>query len=274
MPRVYMPVQHEAKECTYCGKGFTPKNIRRRYCYTDECNREHRRLAMRDYVSMVKERDGVSPTQRIKRQNRGVDPSASWDCCICKEPLKNASRGAARPMHKACRSSAPEWIRRDRPNPKLTAFRKKIERAAAGRSGGQRVFIVGGCSWCGEYVVALGNYCSDKCKTSAGLKKRSSGNTFKISPKKRREIYVRDGWTCQLCDHPVSPTEHHLSDYAASLDHIIPQAFQLVPDHSPKNLRLVHRWCNSSRGDGSNMSHDEFLRRVQIKFGEQTLCAA
>lgn len=123
------------------------------------------------------------------------------------------------------------------------------------------------------YVTALGRYCSDKCKTSAGLKKRSSGNTFKISPKKRREIYVRDGWTCQLCAHPVNADEHYLSDYAASLDHIIPQALQLVPDHSPSNLRLVHRWCNSSRGDGSNMSDAEFRRRVLVKFGDMSLAA-
>jgi len=84
---------------------------------------------------------------------------------------------------------------------------------------------------------------------------------------------VRDGWQCQLCSYPVSPDEHYLSDYAASLDHIIPQSQQLLPDHSPRNLRLVHRWCNSSRGDGSNMSDEEFQRRVLVKFGGLSLAA-
>jgi hypothetical protein len=53
-----------------------------------------------------------------------------------------------------------------------------------------------------------------------------------------------------------------LSDYAASLDHIIPQSMQLIPDHSPSNLRLVHRWCNSARGDGTNMAKDELIARA------------
>jgi len=232
----------------------------RRGCRCDEC-REAINAKMRAYAAKRKQRDGYSPSGAAKRKKRGVDPAATWDCCICKKPLKNAAR-SDRPMHKECRSSAPEWLRKGLPNPKIAAFRKKIERAAKGTSGGKRVFIVGGCSWCGEYVIALGKYCSDKCKTLATFKKRSSGKTFKISPKKRNEIYERDGWTCQLCFHPVDQGEHYLSDYAASLDHIIPQSMQLIPDHSPSNLRLVHRWCNSARGDGTNMSKDVLIARA------------
>lgn len=246
------------------------------YAYKRGCRCEECRAAvaakMRAYTANRKQRDGYSPAQAAKRKKRGIDPAATWDCYICKKPLKNAAR-SDRPMHKECRSSASEWLRKGLPNPKVTAFRKKIERAAKGTSGGKRVFIVGDCSWCGEYVVSLGKYCSDKCKTLATFKKRSSGNTFKISPKKRSEIYVRDGWQCQLCSYPVNPDEHYLSDYAASLDHIIPQSMQLVPDHSPANLRLVHRWCNSSRGDGSNMSDEEFQRRASVKFADMSLAA-
>ena len=207
-----------------CRKVHGSSGMYRSGCRCEACKAAHN-ARMREYIATRTKADGYSPSAAIKRRKRGVDPNASWDCFICKKPLKNATRGAARPMHKACRSSAPEWIRQDRPNPKVLAFRKKIERAAAGTSGGKRVFIAGGCSWCGDYVVRLGNYCSDKCKTSATFKKRSSGKTFKISPKKRLEVYERDGWTCQLCSHPVSPHEHYLSDYAASLDHIIPQSF-------------------------------------------------
>lgn len=235
-------------------------------CRCDVC-RQGQVAAVREYESRRKSEDGVGATAQWKRVRRGIDPLATVDCFLCREPLEYVRSEQVRyPLHKACRAAAPEWIRRGRDNPRRAAFQAKIEKTARGTSGGGRVFIVGGCSWCGEYVTALGRYCSDKCKTSAGLKKRSSGNTFKISPKKRREIYVRDGWTCQLCTHPVSPDEHYLSDFAASLDHIIPQALQIIPDHSPENLRLVHRWCNSSRGDGSNMSDAEFLRRVAVKF--------
>ena len=203
-------------------------------------------------------------------------------CGICQEPVKRVFESSAVAMHKACRAANPGLAARLATGGKTTprdSVRKRAEaRAAKAARGvaGKRVFVAGGCSWCGEYFVGNGRaatYCSDKCKTGAKFKKRSSGNTFTISPKKRREIYERDGWTCKLCFYPVSRDEHYLSDFAASLDHIIPQALQLVPDHSPKNLRLVHRWCNSSRGDGSNMSDAEFQRRVLVKFGGLSLAA-
>jgi hypothetical protein len=197
-------------------------------------------------------------------------------CGICNEPVVRAFESSSIAMHKECRATNPgkaARLKRGGVSKQRRAAEMRAAKAAAGTSGGGRVYIAGGCSWCGKYVVALGRHCSDKCKTSAGLKRRSSGNTFKISPKNRREIYERDGWTCKLCSYPVSPDEHYLSDFAASLDHIIPQALQLVPDHSAANLRLVHRWCNSSRGDGSNMSDEEFQRRVLVKFGGLSLAA-
>ncbi len=30
----------------------------------------------------------------------------------------------------------------------------------------------------------------------------------------------------------------------------------VVPDHSPENLRLAHRWCNAVRGDETYYSAD------------------
>lgn len=236
-----------------------------------ECDRPAiaKGLCITHYSWAHREKHGrVYPDGKAKQPPR--------ECAICNQPVLRVFESSAIAMHKECRAASPGRAARLKRGG-ISLARKMAEakaaKAARGTSGGGRVFIVGGCSWCGTYVTAQGRYCSDKCKTSAGLKKRSSGNTFKISPKKRREIYVRDGWTCKLCSHPVSPDEHYLSDYAASLDHIIPQALQLVPDHSPSNLRLVHRWCNSSRGDGSNMSDEEFQRRVLVKFGEHSLAA-
>jgi hypothetical protein len=48
-----------------------------------------------------------------------------------------------------------------------------------------------------------------------------------------------------------------LDDWAPSLDHIEPQSWALIPDHSPANLRLAHRWCNSVRGDLSHYTDDD-----------------
>lgn len=71
----------------------------------------------------------------------------------------------------------------------------------------------------------------------------------KFSRQFRLAIYERDGWTCQLCGDPVDRTLHPSDPWAATLDHIVCQAWTDEPDHSPSNLRLAHRWCNSLRGD-------------------------
>jgi 5-methylcytosine-specific restriction endonuclease McrA len=65
----------------------------------------------------------------------------------------------------------------------------------------------------------------------------------------RLAVYERDGWICQLCFEPVDPNLPHLDNWAATLDHIVCRAWTDEPDHSPENLRLAHRWCNSVRGD-------------------------
>lgn len=233
----------------------------RRGCRCEIC-RDAVRRSMRAYSERVRIRDGVSPTQKARPKK-----ASGQFCTVCGGELKRVALSES-PTHKECR-------RRRTPGLLHKRFQAKIDKAARGTRS-NRVFVAGGCSWCGTYFVGAGaaaSYCSDKCKTQATFRKRSSGKTFKISPKKRLEVYDRDGWTCQLCKNAVNPNEHYLSDFAPSLDHIIPQSLQLVPDHSPGNLRLVHRWCNSSRGDGSNMSDAEFQRRVQLKFSEVGLAA-
>lgn len=219
---------------------------------------------MRAYTKARMERDGVTPSRASKRKKRGVDPDASWDCYVCKTPLIKASRSGKYPMHKYCRNAAPEWVRRGLPNPKIKAFEDRIAKAALGTSG-KRVFVAGDCDWCGSYFVAAGakaRFCSADCKTREAFKRRSSGQAFNISPRARTAIYERDQWTCQLCAYPVDATLHHLDNWAASLDHIIPQSHMLIPDHSPSNLRLVHRICNSLRGDGHNVTEAVFKSRI------------
>ena len=65
----------------------------------------------------------------------------------------------------------------------------------------------------------------------------------------RLAIYERDGWICQLCGGPVDQALHFNDRMAATLDHIEPQSAALIPDHSPENLRLAHRACNSRRNN-------------------------
>lgn len=236
-------------------------------CRCDVC-REAQVAAVAAYEKRRKVEDGIGANGQYRRRARGVDPLISVDCVLCSKPLLNVrSSQAERPMHKACRSSAPEWVRRGAPSPKVAAFRRKIERAAAGMTGGKRVFVNGACAWCaGSFTAVAGVYCSDKCKVSARFSRRSSGKSFTVSPRARAAIYERDSWVCQLCEYSVDASLDHRHNWAASLDHIIPQSKMLIPDHSPSNLRLVHRMCNSLRGDGSNVTEIEFRRRIDAYF--------
>lgn len=118
---------------------------------------------------------------------------------------------------------------------------------------GWRLLVAGKCAWCAEAFVGLASsatrvplYCAPRCAKAAGRARRGR---FSVPPSVRLAIYERDQWTCQLCSEPVDRALPPSSMWGATLDHIECQSWALVPDHSAKNLRLAHRWCNSVRGD-------------------------
>lgn len=122
----------------------------------------------------------------------------------------------------------------------------------------QRVrFSAGMCGWCGAaFVLDMrttgmpARYCTIKCTRKAGRARyRLARGQFAIHPAIRAAIYDRDNWKCQLCGEPVDRALPPNDMMSASLDHIECQAWTLVPDHSPGNLRLAHRLCNSMRGN-------------------------
>lgn len=162
------------------------------------------------------------------------------ECRLCGGWIKG--RGD---VHAAC----------ERAESKRRRARARLVKASEGRPANPRwAFVVGTCRYCGEPFTRRGAasaYCSSRCRR----RDRPSGSF--ISKSGRLAIYERDGWICQLCLEPVDPSLHYLDDWAASLDHIEPQAWALIPDHSPSNLRLAHRWCNSVRGDLSHYSDSD-----------------
>lgn len=115
------------------------------------------------------------------------------------------------------------------------------------------------CATCGEAFIAEGFHstCSERCgQTFRRRKKRDhcarrklAQGRFAVAHSIRMSIYERDGWTCQICGGRTSTTYRHDDPWSPTLDHIIPQSTQALPDHSPGNLRLVHALCNSLRGD-------------------------
>lgn len=123
----------------------------------------------------------------------------------------------------------------------------------------QRLFMVGACIECGDQFTAWAylahkqptdKYCSRRCSRMASWRRRyRSRGEFSVPEVFRQAIYERDNWTCQICHEPVDPDVHYLEPMAPTLDHIEPQSWALIPDHSASNLRLAHRICNLLRGN-------------------------
>ena len=110
------------------------------------------------------------------------------------------------------------------------------------------------CEECRAAVAAKGRLYAARFAAREGAslsrKYRRPGSEDQfISRADRLAIYERDGWICQLCGLPVDRTLTGRDRMGATLDHIEPRTAVLIPDHSPSNLRLAHRSCNSSRGN-------------------------
>lgn len=120
-----------------------------------------------------------------------------------------------------------------------------------------RLWVSGPCAWCGETFTIRDQSTARFCSTSCSRKHdRAARGRFLIRRSDRLAIYERDEWTCQLCMEPVDPDLPTSDIWAATLDHIRCQAWGDKPDHSPENLRLAHRWCNSVRGDETYYTAD------------------
>jgi len=204
-------------------------------CRCDLC-RDAQRRAMRDYIAQVKGRTGVTPRQK----QRNPKPR---QCVDCGDALQRAQTSTPR-----CRRCAVDR----RASKKRAATRRrqaaaKLAKAAAGQPANPRWPLVNGiCDECCQPFTRRGMaspYCSTSCKRKA--KKPGAW----VTKRQRLAIYERDDWICQLCMEPVDPALPHHDNWSATLDHIRCRSWDEEPDHTPENLRLAHRWCNSVRGD-------------------------
>lgn len=150
--------------------------------------------------------------------------------------------------------------RDERSRARRRRFQSLVEKAAQGVPANPRwPFIQGSCWNCGEQFTRRGAaspFCSKECSR----RHKPRGRDWKISQAERLAIYERDGWACQICGDPVSSEADPLSDWGASLDHIVPRS--QGGTHEASNLRLAHRWCNSVRGDLSYYSDTDLRLEV------------
>lgn len=273
-PMTSVRAQGVAK-CNPCASVHGSQGRYKRGCRCDAC-RAGATERMRVYVAKRRARDGASPTTAMRRLRRGVDPALRPDCFVCGVPLTVVRDPRnERPMHSKCRWSIPEWQRTPGgTSPGRKRFMARMAKAAEGRPAGGRVFVQGPCEWCEEpFCSAAGKFCSTRCRKRAA-ESRKRPLAFNPSPILRREVYERDGWMCGICSLPIDSALSWPHKWSASLDHVVPQSHMLVPDHSAHNLRACHLQCNAMRGDGSNMSEAELVRRVHSEIGGGLLVAS
>lgn len=95
------------------------------------------------------------------------------------------------------------------------------------------------CRTCNRVFKRTGSqvYCSYRCRQSSGTRRG------KIYGSLRREIFRRDGYTCQLCGRPEMTGRWG----SLAIDHRVPVS--LGGDDSESNLQAAHNGCNSIRGN-------------------------
>lgn len=66
-------------------------------------------------------------------------------------------------------------------------------------------------------------------------------------PFTREDIFVRDGWVCQLCGGLIDPALQWPHLMSATEDHIVP--LNRGGEHSAANVQAAHYSCNSRKRD-------------------------
>ncbi|MEV6527849.1 HNH endonuclease [Longispora sp. NPDC051575] len=80
------------------------------------------------------------------------------------------------------------------------------------------------------------------------------------------EIYERDGWICQIGNHPVDPAVRHPDPACATIDHILPQSYRGW-SHTRTNVRLACLDCNNRRQNKVSDAELDYLglRREDLR---------
>jgi len=192
----------------------------------------------------------------------------SCSCSVAATELHRKQRDRRLPIvHPNPGAATSSDIPRRHPS-RRESWRSALKRrdSAKHHNDGWSFFVFGKCVWCDDPFMAKGTnadpdmmpkFCSSSCLRSSS---RNRNGRFAVAPQVRLSIYERDEWKCQLCLGDVDPSLGPSHSWAATLDHIECQSWTDTPDHSPENLRLAHRWCNSVRGDGTH--HPDFFNEV------------
>lgn len=259
----------DIRECPHCGDLFTPRyNVRQVYC-SSRCGA--RALAERETRTCSVEGCGRKLRARGlcgSHYNQAYQPNrhtkVEVPCAVCGTVVLKFKSGRRQVCSDLCRY----YLKTGKPHPgRAVAIyhsppKVRMTEAPLNVLPSSRLGFAGGeCAWCDAPFVfdrrvtgVLPSYCSVACRKRAGVARR--GKKFQPKPRKRRRIYERDGYICQICHEPTEPDTDVMHPWHPSLDHIVPRSQGGSDDDD--NLRTAHRWCNSARGDLSYYTDDDF----------------
>lgn len=213
-------------------------------CTVTDCDRPHRAR-------------GLCSTH-YNQQQTNRHRQVTVPCAACRKPTKKDVGRERRYGALYCSLSCRDAGRRlgassiviHRPTP---AWHRGFKhRKVTAPAPAHRVWTAGNCRECCTPFVTNQphtTFCSRSC-ARAWHRRDWKTRTERIVPiATRRHVYARDKGICGICHTPVLMDAHYLHPLAPTLDHIECQSWTPTPDHSPSNLRLAHRQCNSLRGD-------------------------
>ena len=233
--------------CPYCGTPMA--NPRRVQCGAPECKRQYRNERQREFQRKYKEKHGYYQTRLYDRGRKKQYTITCQQCgreaVVTKRASRYCSHGcwyeASHAEHAKVALAWKPIIRAPRTAP--VAILRPLRR---------RWFSVC-CPECGTWFVTDNpkhQYCTLRCGRRADkAKRRALERDAFVARVRRRDVYERDQWTCQLCGEPVARDEVVPHPKAPTIDHIVPLA--RGGTHEPANVQLAHYLCNAIKSDGA-----------------------
>ena len=88
-------------------------------------------------------------------------------------------------------------------------------------------------------------------------KRHALKHQTQVEPINEKEVYLRDGWICQICHKRVNKKLRYPDPMSPSMDHIIPLSKDGT--HMYSNVQLTHWGCNNKKKN-ANLPQGEQLR--------------
>jgi len=228
LPREPKPQRHCKRLC--CGKLLTRRD-QKDYCSRTCAGadaREYQR-GFRGFAASVRQAAAFAGSLIEWDWSRPMRPlKPKPNCMLCQKPTQDAE-------HKFCSRTCMQSWRGERP-----------------------------CDKCGR-VMPKASWCTTVCldcrKDSARISRRKNKSNFRrrarkhgveYTPIKRLDVYVRDGWKCQLCGKmcrkkwAVSKLSGIPHPRCATIDHIVPMS--RGGGHVMHNVQLACWECNTRKG--------------------------